>query len=79
MRPWTKSDFVIKGRRTHSNLRGRENEFIYEIFWEGQRLGDLRFTSYRKANSWLGKFIKKRNLLLEAYLRKEGESLCNMF
>ena len=62
---WTKNDFEIKGRRTGSRLAGMENEYIYEIFWNGKALEDgystRRFTSKAKASQWLGRFIKMRN------------------
>lgn len=60
MTKWTKKDFEVVGRRTGSRLAGRENEYIYEIFWNGQNLGKS-FTSKAKANQWLGRFIKIRN------------------
>lgn len=60
MEKWKKADFEIKGRRTGSRLAGRENEYIYEIYWNGKSLGNS-FTSKVKASKWLGKFIKMRN------------------
>ena len=61
MIPWKKSDFVIKGRRTGSRLAGRENEYVYEIFYNGKLLSDRQFTSKAKANEWLGDFLKYAN------------------
>lgn len=61
MSKWRKKDFQIVGRRTGSVLRGRENEYVYEIFWQGKRLGDYMFTSKRKADTWLGQFLRKAN------------------
>lgn len=61
MTPWKKSDFVIKGRRTGSQLKGRENEYVYEIFYNGRPLSDRQFSSKAKADEWLGGFLKHAN------------------
>ena len=67
MKPWTKKDFEIKGRFTGSQLKGRENEYIYEIFFGNKQMGDYRFTSKAKANAWLGEFLRKANKLRRKY------------
>ncbi len=67
MKPWRKKDFEIRGRFTGSRLAGRENEFVYEIFWNGKQFPDLRFSSKRAASDWLGRFLAKANALRAAY------------
>ena len=66
MKKLTQKEFEIKGRFTGSRLAGREHEFIYEIFYNGKRLGDYNFTSKAKARTWLGKFVKIVNEMRKA-------------
>lgn len=70
MRAWTKKDFDIVGHRTGSRLLGHENDYVYEIRYEGRVLGDMTFTSKAKAGAWLGKFLKKANMIRKE--RKNG-------
>ena len=65
MEKWKKSDFEIKGRFTGSRLAGRENEYVYEVFYNGKNMGGYMFSSKAKANEWLGKFLKKANDIRE--------------
>jgi len=67
MKPWKKSQFEIKGRRTGSRLANRENEYVYEVFIKetGKQVGDVRFTSKKSAIEWLTKFLAKANAIRE--------------
>ena len=65
MRRYTKKDFEIKGRRTGSQLRGRENEFIYEVFWNGKQVTDVRFTTKSHADKYVSKLVKLANMIAE--------------
>lgn len=58
---WTQSDFDIRGRRTGSRLAGRENQYIYEIFYKDERMGEMMFTSKERASYWLSGWLKKMN------------------
>lgn len=73
---YKRKDFKVVGRRTGCRLRGRENEYVYEIFWNGKQLGDHRFSSKRAAGEWISKFIAKGNKIVKAYNAKleKGET-----
>lgn len=62
-------DFSIEGYRTGSQLRGRENEYIYKIYWNGKDLGK-QFATKRHAQDFVSKFVKKVNELMDQYERR---------
>ena len=64
MKKYKVKDFEIAGQFTHSQLRGRENEYIYKIYWNGKDLG-RQFTSKRSAQEWLSKTVKIMNAIIE--------------
>lgn len=57
-------DFTIKGRRSGSQLRGRENEYLYDIYWNGKKL-DRSFTTKREAQNFISDFVRKANRLIK--------------
>ena len=69
-----KKDFVIKSRRTGSQLRGRENQVEY-VIWTADGKRRVKDGFYRKADAdkWLSKKIAEANKILRTaeILKKE--------
>ena len=60
----TKDDFIIKGRFTGSQIRGREHQFLYSIYTkDGKLLTDERFTNKKEALKFLSAVIRRYNEL----------------
>lgn len=60
----TKDDFIIKGRFTGNQIRGREHQFLYSIYTkDGKLLTDERFTSKKEAQKFLSAVIRRYNEL----------------
>lgn len=70
IKPWTKKDFEIKSYRSGSQIKGKENEWLYKIYWNGKLLKD-GFSNKAEANKWLSKFIKTRNDSAKALKEKK--------
>ncbi len=61
-----KSDFSIKSHRTGCQLKGRENERVYEVFTsDGKKKVKGGFYRYNDADKWLSENVKIANLVLK--------------
>lgn len=61
-----KSDFEIRGRRSGSQLKGRENEYVYEIFYkDGRQIQNAVFTSKARASKWLSERLSRLNEIMK--------------
>lgn len=57
-----KNQFVIKGRRTGSRLRGRENQIVYEVFTkDGTKFVKGGFYRWCDADRWLSETVRIAN------------------
>lgn len=56
-----KKDFEIKGRRTGNQLKGYENEYLYFVTYHGTQISPYGFSSKKKADTWLSRFIQYYN------------------
>ena len=71
-----KSEFEIRGKKTGSRLAGKENEYVYKVYYNGKPLGkdgvDYTFNSKSNASQWIGKAVNKMNELRESANVKNG-------
>lgn len=75
MKHINKSDFEIRGKKTGSQLKGRENEYVYEIFYkDGKRIGDVVFTSKLRASKWLSEKLKVLNKIIKQMEESDYEN-----
>ena len=65
MKVWIKKDFEIVWVWHRGRLQGQENRGWYHIRYNGKDLQD-GFSSKRKAEQWLGVWLKKANAIRKA-------------
>lgn len=61
MKKLVKADFNIVGHFTGSRLAGREHQFLYDVYYNGQQLNRYGFTSKKRASAWLGALVRECN------------------
>ena len=68
MKKWTKKDFRLYGHFTGSRLKGHEHDYVYDVYWGNSSIPmETGFSSKRKAEAWLGEFLRKANRLRAEY------------